>query len=639
MNRLLGKLIISSLFAIIFVHCKIVYSQDTLPSYQLPEVHILDYRAQVYERGHETLAFDSLKQQAWSSQTLTDWLQMEGVGVVRGYGNGLLQTMSVRGTNAQNNPILWNGFPLASPFNATPDLSQIPLFLLQPTLVKGANATTWGSGNAGSSLLLQTSFKDSNSLHFVQQFGSFAQTNTNLSFHFQKHSHALNAHFYNFSAKNNFPFANYTLAAKPIQRLSHARTHLSGFLLNYQFVHKKHILRLHLWNFENFRQLPPLMTQSLSKQIQQDFSIKGVISWNYYHRRLQTAFSTACFFDELHYEDSLIFLFSRYKSYQVFADAHAKYHLNDKISANLQIQYQAVVPKAEGASLNLPNLWMRAHANLFFVSSMLKNTFFLSFGNRTEQLPTLWMPLIPYLSIEQKLLKYFTIKSHISKTFRYPTLNDLYWQPGGNPNLQPESGFQAEATLNFQRPKSYAALTYYYAKYENLIVWLPQQAIWTAQNLNQTLHRGWEYILKTSPVMNKKLKIQMETSGFYGIAILNKARFPKDDAFQKQLIYQPLYRISAQITLLYKTWFLHYAHLINGKMYITSDNSEFIPDFQIANIFLSKAFVWKKHRIKVSLQVKNLWNEVYETVVLRPMPGRHFLAGVEWTFKTNAVSK
>lgn len=639
MIQLLGNRSIFSQVVFIFLLTQIAFSQDTLPTYQLPEVNILDYKVRIYERGHERIVFDSVKQDLWSSLTMTDWLQTEGVGVIRGYGNGLLSTLSVRGTNAQNNPILWNGFPIASPFNATPDLSQIPLFSFQPSLIKGANSPAWGSGNNGSSLILHSSFKDSNGIHFGQQIGSFAQSNTNLAFHFQKHNHALNTHFYNFSAKNDFPFDNYTLAGKPTQRQNHARTQLSGVLLNYQFIHKKHIFRLHLWNFENYRQLPPLMTQSLSKQSQQDFSVKGVVSWNYEHRRLKTAFSAACFYDELYYEDSLISLFSRYISYQAFADAHTKYHFNEKISANLQIQYQAIVPKVEGASLELPMLWSRTHLNLFIAASLMKNTFFLSFGNRTEQLPTLWMPLIPFFSIEQKFLKHFTFKSHISKTFRYPTLNDLYWLPGGNPNLQPEDGVQAEATLNFQRPTSYLAVTYYYAKYENLIVWLPQQALWTAQNLNQTLHRGWEYLAKVSPVLNKNWKLRVEASGFYGFAILNKPRFPNDDAFHKQLIYQPLYRLSAQITLQYKNWFFHYVHLFNGKMYTTSDNSEFLPDFQLANIFLLKSIQWKKNNFKVSLQIRNLWNEVYETVILRPMPGRHFLAGIEWLFKTNAVPK
>ena len=40
-------------------------------------------------------------------------------------------------------------------------------------------------------------------------------------------------------------------------------------------------------------------------------------------------------------------------------------------------------------------------------------------------------------------------KASITRNYRFPTLNDLYFLPGGNPALNNESGFTYETGLSF----------------------------------------------------------------------------------------------------------------------------------------------------------------------------------------------
>ena len=44
-------------------------------------------------------------------------------------------------------------------------------------------------------------------------------------------------------------------------------------------------------------------------------------------------------------------------------------------------------------------------------------------------------------------------KASVSRNFRFPTLNDLYFLPGGNPDLKNETGVQYEAGLSFATGK------------------------------------------------------------------------------------------------------------------------------------------------------------------------------------------
>lgn len=44
-------------------------------------------------------------------------------------------------------------------------------------------------------------------------------------------------------------------------------------------------------------------------------------------------------------------------------------------------------------------------------------------------------------------------KASITRNYRFPTLNDLYFLPGGNPALNNESGFTYETGLSFSVDK------------------------------------------------------------------------------------------------------------------------------------------------------------------------------------------
>lgn len=60
-------------------------------------------------------------------------------------------------------------------------------------------------------------------------------------------------------------------------------------------------------------------------------------------------------------------------------------------------------------------------------------------------------PLIPAAFLDVTLWPRYGLmfKASIARNYRYPTLNDLYFQPGGNPNLAPEKGFTYDTGLEF----------------------------------------------------------------------------------------------------------------------------------------------------------------------------------------------
>ena len=59
----------------------------------------------------------------------------------------------------------------------------------------------------------------------------------------------------------------------------------------------------------------------------------------------------------------------------------------------------------------------------------------ISAALREELYGDKFSPIIPVINLDYLINKYLTAKISASRNYRYPTLNDLYFLPGGNPDL------------------------------------------------------------------------------------------------------------------------------------------------------------------------------------------------------------
>lgn len=61
------------------------------------------------------------------------------------------------------------------------------------------------------------------------------------------------------------------------------------------------------------------------------------------------------------------------------------------------------------------------------------------------------MPPIPALFFDWIVSRRGNVvfKASVARNHRYPTLNDRYYQPGGNPDLRPEHGFTCDGGVSF----------------------------------------------------------------------------------------------------------------------------------------------------------------------------------------------
>lgn len=124
----------------------------------------------------------------------------------------------------------------------------------------------------------------------------------------------------------------------------------------------------------------------------------------------------------------------------------------------------------------------------------------LSIGLREEMFGSEWTPIIPAFFTDYLISKRGNLvaKASISRNYRFPSLNDLYFLPGGNPDLKKEHGFTYDAGLSFATGRDgvytlRGEATWFDSYIDNWIVWLPTaKGFWTPKNVKEVHAYGVE---------------------------------------------------------------------------------------------------------------------------------------------------
>ncbi len=218
------------------------------------------------------------------------------------------------------------------------------------------------------------------------------------------------------------------------------------------------------------------------------------------------------------------------------------------------------------------------------------------------------------------------------RNFRRPTLNDLYWTPGGNPDLQAETSWNYEAGLKHWRQTGVFLWQMQAAVYRNevrgQIRWLPQNGIWRPQNLTAVRSEGVEFSAEIAHINNRHA---LRAGYTFGTAEKSAADFPGDQTVGHRLPYTP--RESWNVRAKTGYGWLDGGFLYTGNSFafvgIANDPADIIPAYRTLDVWAAVTFPLLKQIIRFRLAARNLFNERYESVKGYPMPPRNFRFSVE----------
>ncbi|MCW5919835.1 MAG: TonB-dependent receptor, partial [Bacteroidetes bacterium] len=468
--------------------------------------------------------------------------------------------------------------------------------------------------------------------------GSYGWLRQSFKTNYSNNRWIFNLKAFNDYSSNNFRFQNSITLEKQFQK--HARTQGQGVLSEIVYrINKNGTLSIAAWLDKFNRQIPPVLNQT-SDAKQKDDNLRITSQWRQQLPKGELAVRAAWFNQDIYYSDSLKNINATSKAKSLLAEAEYKFHLGKHREIHTGINNNYTTATADEykkeAQLNSFALFIGESAH-FFNNKLKPSVSFRKEFIDNKQAPFTW-----YAGGEIALFKNISLKLNAASVYRNPTLNDLYWQPGGNKNLEPESGKTCDIGLCLNEiniAKNFyvkTEITLFNRKMKNQIIWLPENGYWSSQNLNRTESKGIE--TKTNIRYNyQKWFAALNVSTNYIEATNEKARFENDASVGKQLIYVPMYSGNGSIAIGFDKLIVKYTIQYSGYRYTTTDNLEYLEPFWLHGFYAACSLTAQKIKFQLYFKINNLFDENYETIRNRPMPLHSYKAGI--IIQINSKSK
>lgn len=586
-------------------------------------------------KQYKKTAFDSVS--IVESHSLSELIQQHSSVFIKDYGPGSLSSISFRGTGASHTQVQWNGVLLNSPMLGQIDFSLYPtIFFNQAELHHGATASMDRNGALGGSVLLSNvlNFNSKNTAYVKQSIGSFGAYKTEFSSAFVQNKWLFETQLYYFAAQNDFEFKNISKKGNPIEKQKNAEMLQYGIQQGIYRQLKNGSIGGRIWLFDSNRNLAPAIFKDSSNENQHDQSFRALLEYKQLSNKLSLNITSGVIKDVLIYEDTNAKLFSKSNSYLFDNLINTNVYLNNKINIinNLNIRfetaesggYSTIKQRTQGS-------WM---TGIVFNFGRLK----LNAFNRFIALNNEFNPLAPSVGAKIQLLskEQLFLKANTGINYHYPSLNDLFWNPGGNTTLKPEKAEMTEAGFNYTKTIKNNNITIdfvgFYNYVSNWIIWLPTKfSYWSPTNLKEVENKGLEATLSFTTT-TKNFTLKHNANYAYTASTNTSSSNENDNSINKQLIYVPFHKFNYTLSASYKKTSIFYNYSYTGLRFISPDNNWYMPTYFIHNVSISQNIPLKKVNLTASFKANNLLNQDYQAMAYRAMPGRNFLFSISLKF-------
>lgn len=554
-------------------------------------------------------------------------LLAQSAGVfVKSFGGGSSATTSIRGGSAEHTRVLWNGLPLENPMLGQLDFSLLPAIFIDEVAVHyGGNTAAWGNGAIGGTVQLdnKTNWKKQNLIgQYTATNGAFGLEQQGLKIGYGNEKFQfINRVFYQ-KADNDF---NYFISENlPRRQQTNAATKQWGSLqeLHYRITPRQ-TLNAYFWYQTMDRQLPPHAAQTRSVAYQLDETKRLAADWQYAGDDWLVKAQVAWYEEDLRYVDSLI-------------------RLDDLSQFNTllgQITGTKNIGKIHRLTIGVQETFYRAKTDLY-ENSITQNRLAIwsnwktdwrrlsvDFSLRQEWQDGKPFPLVPSLGMVYRPWKWTSLRGRVSRNYRAPNLNALYYFPTGNPDLLPESGWSRELGLDIHFIKSENwtgrySLTGFRRDIKNWIRWILPEGSFTyaPTNIAAVKSEGLEHRLELNgEAKNTIIKVSL---GYNQLRSIHKKSINRPQiAAGSQLIYTPKQQFFSIIKINYQSAIFTFQHRFVGEVSTLNNNT--LSEYHISDLTLGYSLKTKQWQHQLSLRVNNLWDKDYRVLERRGMPGRH----------------
>jgi vitamin B12 transporter len=433
------------------------------------------------------------------------------------------------------------------------------------------------------------------------------------------------------SASNNFPYTNSFLTGydQP-ERRDNAASLQKNLLQEAWYRTDKSVTGFRVWLQEHARDLPVAINISPESH-DEDLSgrvVRSMLTHDHFGKSVTWSGILALIYDDMTYRDNVTAIYSQSSFNRVSSRVSALWNSGKRSSVKGELTSDFEVAKSENYSEDiLRNItWFSISAD-YMAAQWLDLNFglVLPVVDLNLQKPdfSAGTEIIPFKS------RIFKLRSNISSRSRVPSMNDLYWIPGGNRLLKTERALSSEIAISASgRHEDNRSINLQVALFNNsisdMIQWQPgSTGYWIPENTGMVRARGVEGTL-TSKMTAGKSTVYLSSGYSYTIS--------GEKGSPLQTIYVPEHMANATLRFTRGISASGFTLRHTGRRYITADNNQYLPSNTVAEIWLGAEVPTRVGGFNALLAVENLFNLNYQTIAYHPMPPRAVKITINWKF-------
>lgn len=652
------------------------YAQNTPRVNKLREIVVWGKRP-MKEIGVQKTAFDSVALKENIALSMADILTFNSSVFVKSYGRATLSTVAFRGTSPSHTQVTWNGMRINNPMLGMTDFSTIPAYFIDnASLLHGTSSVNETGGGLGGLVRLATTpdVGEGINAQYVQGIGSFSTFDEFGRFTYGDDHWSVSTRVVYSSSPNDYKYVNHDKKVNiydddhniigqyhPTERnRSGAYKDFHALQEIYYNTNKGDRFGLNAWFIKSNRELPMLTTDYGDERDfenrQRENTFRGVLSWDHNRSSWKAGAKAGYIHTWMAYDyrreitegNWAEMTRSRSKVNTVFGQLEGEYTPARRwyFTANLSAHQHFVRSEDKNIILQDGDKAIVGYdkgrielSGAFSAKWQPVDPIGLSVVLREEMFGDRWAPLIPAFFIDGLIYRKgnVMVKASVSKNHKFPTLNDLYFLPGGNPDLRSENGWSYDAGASFDtgwtRPFPVSvggSVTWFDSYIDDWIMWLPTtKGFFSPRNVKKVHAYGIEGKLNLAMEPFRGWVVDLNGSYSWTPSVNRGEKMsPADQSVGKQLPYVPKHSASLTGRLTWRSWGFLYKWAYYSERFTMSSNdytlNGHLPRYFMSNISLEKGLSFKPVDLQLKFAVNNLFNEDYLSVLSRPMPGINF---------------
>ncbi len=561
---------------------------------------------------------------------------------------GSLSTIRLRGSSPDHTSINFGGINFNSLTLGQANASNVPLYLFDDVSVQfGSSNTGSESSSIGGAVFLgvQNNWTDGFKAEARISQGSFGEQlyGTKLFLGNGKFESVTRAYYY--YKTNNFGFTNpyhrdFENQVFEIEDTQHnANIENYGLLqeLNYRFA-DRNFLTVKLWLENDWHYIQQNMQTNLFQpEYKETYEDKNLRIWADYknsEHKLKYKFGAGYVYDNSLYDETQT---DTIQTQRIIGEASAEYEFSKKSWLKLGTTATRIYPTVYAYSSELEHEdridFVAAFHQQFFNKLTATLNLRKGFVTRFE------VPFTPAFGLDYLALskeKYvLNVSGNVAKSYRVPTFNDRFWEPGGNPDLQPEKGMNYElgSKLSFCDDdfSGNIKLNVFYMNVDNWILWKNGGSYWYAENVQQVESKGIELMTDWTYKIGK-LKT---TSGLnYSFTSAQRVESTNNtNALNRQLEYVPLRSGNIFTSSSVGKWNFSIDGNFTAKQFTNEEEDDILPAYFLLNLNVAyKIKINYSNHLRVSGALNNLLYTDYQSSFGYAMPGVSYRLSVTYNF-------